>query len=264
MNITHDFHIHTKLSPCAKETATVQHYLKKAKELQLKKIGFADHFWDSAIKGANEFYEPQSYEHLLQLKSELSELNTDGIEVFWGCEAEYDAVRRDVAITEETAEKFDFVIVPNSHTHMMMPGEYYNPYQKHANFMVQAYEDILNSSVSRYITAMAHPFKAVCCPYDYSILINLISDDRFKRLFEQTAKKNIAVEINLAIYRTMKDDEIEQSALIRMSKLAKESGCKFIFGSDSHSDKGHNTFARAELIADILDLKEDDIAEIAK
>ena len=44
MKITHDFHIHTHLSVCAKDSATVEHYAEVAKNLGLKKLGFADHF----------------------------------------------------------------------------------------------------------------------------------------------------------------------------------------------------------------------------
>ena len=45
MFIDHDMHIHTHYSPCADATATAEHYIQKAHELGLKKIGFADHMW---------------------------------------------------------------------------------------------------------------------------------------------------------------------------------------------------------------------------
>ena len=50
MKITHDFHIHTHLSHCGHPSAQVEHYMKTAKELGLKKIGFADHFRVSSIR----------------------------------------------------------------------------------------------------------------------------------------------------------------------------------------------------------------------
>ena len=79
-----------------------------------------------------------------------------------------------------------------------MPRDCFEPYQKHVDYMIQAYLDIINSKVNKYITAVAHPFEAVCCPYDNEILINMISDDTFKRLFDETAEKGIAFEINVA------------------------------------------------------------------
>lgn len=49
MKITHDFHIHTALSSCAQPSATLESYLAHAKRLGLKKIGFADHYWDEKV-----------------------------------------------------------------------------------------------------------------------------------------------------------------------------------------------------------------------
>ena len=169
-----------------------------------------------------------------------------------------------MAITEERAEQMDFILVPNSHTHMMMPKDWYEPYQKHVDFMLQAYEDIINSNVSRYITAMAHPFLAVACPYDKSILVDMITDDQFKRLFDKTAEKGIAFEINVASMVNNTTEEIEKSSQIRMFKLAKECGCKFIFGSDAHNNTAHDTYHHADFVAGLLGLTENDLIDIAK
>jgi hypothetical protein len=112
---------------------------------------------------------------------------------------------------------------------------------------------------------MAHPFDAVCCPYDPSILINMISDDTFKRLFDRTAEKNIAFEINVAYTKNMTPEEIANDCHIRMFCLAKECGCKFTFGSDSHSISYPELFLeRAAFVAELLDLKESDLAKIAR
>lgn len=263
MKVKHDFHIHTNLSLCAREDATVENYMQAAEKHGLEKIGFADHFWDSSIEIGHGFYDIQNYNHVQQIKPLLEQMRSDKIKTYFGAEVEYDPKHRGVAITEAVAEQFDFLIVPNSHTHFMMPKDCYEPYQKHVDFMVQAYEDTINSNVSRYITAMAHPFDAVCCPYDYNILINLVSDDCYKRLFYRTAEKEIAVEINMGAYRLFTPDEIEQSSKIRMFRLAKECGCKFIFGSDAHSADGQEGYEKSSILMELLELKEKDIADIA-
>lgn len=265
MKITHDFHIHTNLSVCAVESATVVNYIERSRKMGLTKLGFADHFWDPAVGYCpNDFYKPQNWEHVQTLKAELEALKTEDLKFYFGCEAEYDPVNHGVGITEETAEKFDFMIVPNSHTHMMMPRELYHPYEKHVDFMVQAYKDIIESPVSKYITAMAHPFEAVCCPYDNSILINMISDDCFKYLFDRTAEKNIAVEINVAGMQRMSPEQVAECAQMRMFRLAKECGCKLIFGSDDHAAVQPDAYKHADLVANLLGLKDDDMAEITK
>ena len=267
MKIKHDFHIHTDLSICANETATLGNYIEIANKLGLEKIGIANHFWDSKIEGRLDFYKTQDFEHILKLKPEIEKVQSDDLKIYFGCEAEYDYKHHDVAITEEVAEQLDYVLVPNSHTHATMPKEFYEPYQKHVDYMLQAYEDIINSKVSKYITAVAHPFCAVCCPYDREILLNMISDDTFKRLFDMTANKGIAFELNVDYMAKFKKsyEEIEEAAHIRMFRLAKEMGCKFIFGSDAHSTTEHKTYEQlTKAFVELLGLKETDLAGIAR
>lgn len=266
MKITHDFHIHTGLSTCArdKENATLEKYLENAKTYGFTQMGFADHFWDDAIPGAIPWYQPQNLAHVLQLKEQLRQVKDCPAKLYFGCEVEYDPYRRDVAVTEEHAELFDFIIVPNSHTHKTMPKDLYEPYERHAEFMLQAYEDILDSQVSRYITAIAHPFQAVCCPYDYPVLMNMIRDDQYKRLFDKTAEKGIAFEINMHVFSQLTDEQICAMPQIRLFRLAKEAGCKFIFGSDAHTYKPHERYFRTEFLCDLLELKESDLAPITR
>ncbi len=264
MKITHDFHVHTKLSICANETATVENYIAHAKRLGLKKIGFSDHFGAGDIPGARGFYRAHPYEHNAELKETLAAVNEPDLKLYFGCETEYHTPKRDIAITEEEAEKFDFILVPNSHTHMIMPKDYIPSYEKHRDFMIMAYGDVLNSPLSRYVTAMAHPFDAVCCPYDPTILIRMISDDQFKYLFDKTAEKGIAVEINTSYTKNMTAEQIASDVHIPMFRLAKECGCKFIFGSDSHDKDYHDFYHNADVIAELLELKESDLAEICK
>ena len=264
MKIQHDFHIHTNLSLCAEKDVTVEYYVQKAEEIGLKKIGFANHFWDENIPSTDGFYVPQNLRHVEQIKTEIEKNKSQDVEIYYGCEVEYDYANHGVSLTEQVAECFDYVLVPNSHTHFTMPKEFYEPHHKHAEFMVQAYKEILNSNVSKYITAMAHPFEAVCCPYDYSILIDLISDDEFKYLFDATAQKDIAVEINIGNYHELDKKQIEQCSQLRMFRIAKDCGCKFIFGSDSHNRRRHGTYGNADIMAELLELEEKDIAEIAR
>lgn len=264
MRIEHDFHLHTNLSLCAKREVTAADYVAGARRLGLKKLGFSDHFWDAAVDGANKFYQPQHYEHICLLKPELEKLRCDDLQIYFGCETEYDPLSRSAAITEATAEQLDFLLVPNSHTHMMMPKDCYEPYQKHADFMLQATYDILSCPVSRYITAIAHPFEAVACPYPNGLLIDLITDDEFKRVLDVMAKKGIAFEINVSSMKGKTPEEIGQMSQIRLFRLAKQQGCKFLFGSDAHNAQAHDWYENATLIANLLALAPDDIVPIAR
>ena len=266
MKITHDFHIHTHLSVCAKDSATVEHYANVAKNLGLKKLGFADHFWDETCgEPRTNFYARQGLEHVLGLKKELAATEFGDTKIYFGCETEYNPITKSAAITPAVAEQFDFIIVPNSHTHMMMPKDLYEPYEKHKQFMIDAYNNILNSDVSKYILSMAHPFEAVCCPYDNKILMKMMTDDEYRYLFDRTAEKGIAVEINVAGKCEQTEQEILDSEPFRLYRIAKECGCKFTFGSDSHTNLEHNGYASTcETIANGLGLKEDDLAETVR
>lgn len=264
MKITHDFHIHTSLSLCGHESATLEHYIATAKKLGLKKLGFSDHFADGNIPGARGFYRAHPFAHNAQLRDALAKLNEPDIKTYFGCETEYHTPKRDIGLTEAEAEQFDFITVPNSHTHMIMPKEYFGNFEKHIAFMIEAYEDILHSPISRYVTAMAHPFDICCHDYTSKDLIPLISDDTFKRLFDKTAEKGIAFELNMSYSKGMTSQDIADDCHIRMFTIAKECGCKFTFGSDSHDDKAHDFYENADILADILGIQEDDLAEICR
>ena len=277
MNITHDFHIHSHLSLCAHKSATAEAYAKIFKEQGIKKAGFSDHFWDDTYENSHAylldntgqhnpkgFYIPQNYEYLCQLKPELSAVDFGDTEIFFGCETDYDPVNRRPAITPETAEKFDFVLMPNSHTHMVMPIAYYEPYEKHIDYMIQIYEDTLNSDVAKYITSMAHPFEAVCCLYDYNILMRMITDDTLKRLFSKTAEKGIAIEVNVSCMKGKTPEEIADLEEMRLYRIAKDEGCLFTFGSDSHDDLSHKYYSNATLVANLLNLTEKDLHPLVR
>lgn len=265
MKIAHDFHIHTHLSVCAKDSATTEHYAETAKKLGLKKLGFADHFWDETCgEPWNNFYKRQGLAHVMELKKELAATDFGDTKIYFGCETEYNPITKSAAITPAVAEQFDFIIVPNSHTHMMMPKELYEPYEAHKQFMIDAYYDIINSEVSKYILSMAHPFSAVCCPYPNKILMEMMSDDEYKRVYDSTAEKGIAVEINVSGMKPDKETVLASEEL-RMFRIAKECGCKFTFGSDSHNSAAHDDYnAVCALFAEALALGETDLAELVR
>lgn len=265
MKITHDFHFHTFYSNDADKSATIENYSKAAKETGYKKLGVAEHFWDDKIEGAFNFYKPLTYDHVSQVKADIDKFSNDELKIYYGCEVEYNPAINGPAITEETAEKFDFIIVPHSHVHETMPSMYTESYDKHLSYLLEVYDNIINSNVSKYILSMAHPFELVRCPYSNEILIDMVSDDTFKRMFDKTAEKNIAVEINTGcLYNGRTDEAVQKCAQMRMFRLARDCGCKFTFGSDAHywSDikRGH----QADFIANVLGLDDNDIAEFVR
>ena len=116
MKIEHDFHVHTHLSSCSSDPkATVENYLRLAKDRGLKLIGFANHFWDSNVPGASEWYKPQDFDHIMKIKDEIPQ-DTLGVKILIGCETEYCGYGK-VGITKRSLQ-LDFVLIPISHLHM--------------------------------------------------------------------------------------------------------------------------------------------------
>lgn len=263
MRAEHDFHVHTHLSSCAKDSATIEHYVRRARELGIKKMGISDHMWDSAVPGAPKWYVPQNFEHIQTIRDEINAVEHEGIEFLIGCECEYDRVGEGVAVSEAVAEQLDFMLVPNSHTHITMPKDLYEPHQAHADYMLKAFYDIINSPVAKYITAIPHPFMAVCCPYPNTELIKLITDDQFKACFTAAAEKGIAMEINPCHFRG-ELETIYNGQLMRMYRIMRDCGCKFTIGTDSHSDTGHDAYRNIYIPISLLELKEDDFAPITR
>ena len=111
LKLEHDFHVHTHLSNCGHDSATIAHYVAKARELGIKKPGMADHMWDSAIPGASKWYAPQDFAHISTIREEIASVEHEGIEFLIGCECEYDYAHRGVALSEAVAEQLDFLIV---------------------------------------------------------------------------------------------------------------------------------------------------------
>lgn len=262
MKIDQDLHIHTNLSSCARREATVDSYIPVLRNNGITTCGFANHFWDERIPDASDWYKPQNFPHICELKDDLKKNCDCGIRLLFGAEAEYCPARHIPAITEEVAEQLDFLLVPNSHTHMTMPKAFYDDHQRHADFMLQAFMDIVTSPVAQWLTAVAHPFYAVSCPYPHETLLPLISEKDFCHAFEVAANKNIAVEINAHIFEKYTLEMMENSGYLKMFRLAKKCGCKFTFGSDAHSAATLSVFAKGMLMAELLELKETDIRRV--
>ncbi|MBE7042192.1 MAG: PHP domain-containing protein [Ruminococcaceae bacterium] len=275
MHIQHDFHLHTTVSFCADESATIKNYFERFRQTDLKKIAFTDHFWDcSKAEPENEWIAQYDYPYLAKIKEEIKKEEKVPFKIYFGCEAEYSPKDGGLIITSETAEKFDFITAASSHTHHFLTKETLANPQKTAEAMVEAYEDIITCDVSRYIGSMAHPFAAIGTPYDRDLLYDMISDDCYLRLFEKTAEKGIAVEINTSCFRKMDNgttvetydaDEIAALPYANIIRLAKKAGCQFVFGSDAHGiDEHEKWFPRADILAEIFEIKEHNLAEIVK
>lgn len=273
MKIEHDFHLHTHLSVCGQDDATIENYMRSAKELGIKKIGIADHMWDAKVPfvesmrhsraaGGGDvvlnWYRRQDIAHCREILAELEQVDTTGVEFFFGGEVDY-CPGVGAAITLEEAEKLAFMTVPNSHTHHLMDTKDYEPKEKHAEFMIRAGMEICTAPTAKYVTALAHPFDATLPPYSPAELMEFITDSQMAEVFCAAKENNIAAEINVSCYNGCPDDQLQNHYMTRILKVAKDCGCTFTFGSDSHDAMGQYILTRGPMVADILGITEEDL-----
>ena len=87
-----------------------------------------------------------------------------------------------------------------------------------------------------------------------------VSDSTFENCYRKAAGLGVAIEINVGAVREVNTD-LDQNQLIRAYRIAKDVGCSFTFGTDSHSVKGLESIQYGGEIADKLGLVKSDIAE---
>lgn len=264
MKIEHDLHVHTHLSSCSDDpAATAENYIKLARDRGLKLIGFANHFWDSNIPGASEWYKPQDFDHIMRIKEELPQ-DISGIKVLIGCETEYCGGGK-VGITKEVAEQLDFVLMPMSHLHMedFVRDKDITAPKDVAKLMVDRFNEVLELDLA---TGIAHPF----IPLGFSNvdeILSHISDDEFRNCLGRAAELGVSIELNASSFPGnygRETDLFHDESLIRAFSLAKECGCLFHFASDAHSLKSFENFFAMERTINILGLTEEDILPLCR
>lgn len=279
MKVEHDIHLHTYLSVCGTDSATIEYYIASAKKLGLKKVGIADHMWDDKIPfvesmrhsraaGDGEvvlnWYRKQNIAHCREILNDLAAADTQGVQFFFGGEVDY-CPGLGAAITEEEAENLDFMVVPNSHTHHLMDKSIYaEPYEKHAEFMLRATLDICTAPTAKYVTSLAHPFDPTCPPHDPEYVVDALTDSQLKEAFCAAKEQNIASEINVSCFNTCPDDQLHNHYMMRILKAARDCGCKFTFGSDCHAAPNQDVLLRGPKIAAILGITEQDLHEFVR
>lgn len=261
--IKHDIHIHTHISACGDREASAARYIEQAQKDGITTIGFSDHFWDSAVPGASRWYAPQNYEHICKLKAEVPDKH-DGVRLLFGCEAD---CRMDgtVGITEVVARELDYMIVAHGHDHMknfVIPENCLENFELHAKFTVNHFKSIVNHPLHRYFTAVAHPFVPGTRYTDTNNLLSCISDSDFRDCFQLAQEHGIAIEINGSTFIDFSEEEIHNLEYVRMFGIAKECGCRFTYGSDSHSHLTDRQFDKVELMKLLCGITDEDFLDL--
>ena len=236
--IDHDLHIHSRLSSCSSDPEqTAERILLHAKENGLSTVCVTDHYWDSAVPGASDWYKPQNFEHISSIKPLPSSLGT---RFLFGCETD---MRKEcvIGLPPERFDDFDFVIIPTTHMHM------------------KGLEAVLNMNLPFEKIGLAHLTCGLIMKSsreEYLRVLEMISDEDMERLFTKAAKLGVGIEINCS---DMQFADEEADIVLRPYRIAKKCGCKFYMGSDAH-DLGYFDIAKQvfERAIDYLGLEESD------
>ncbi len=255
--LNHDYHIHSYLSSCSRDSEqNCVNILKAAEKHGIKELCLTDHFWDSSVSGASNWYKPQNYEHIA---SALPLPQSDNVRFYFGCETDMDKYMT-IGLAPENYDKFDFVIIPTTHLHMSgftidVPLE---DIKARSQIYTERLAALLYADLPFEKIGIAH----LTCPLitqrmwaEHIELIDMISNKTFTELFDRAAKVGVGIEINMP-FNKYAPDEIDR--IMRPYVIAKKCGCKFYVGSDAHHlnsfdsvyETRQNTINYLELIDD--------------
>jgi len=240
MQLRYDFHVHSHVSPCAKPDATIENYLKLIKIENIGAIGFADHLWDENVRRLPDdwFSALCTYKNIEQSKKFIT--NNYDIPVYFGCEVDVD---KDgiIGLEKGKEEIFDYILFGITHYHnpLCLDQELKDDFNYMKKNQIDRFMLAVNSDYS-IPKGIAHPFLH-CGTRFLEKHYQIISDNEFIDCFKEAAKKGVSIEISVAF--TDKNPKIfshfDKSGFayefVRMISLARECGCKFHYGSDSHS-----------------------------
>ena len=91
----------------------------------------------------------------------------------------------------------------------------------------------------------------------------MIDDERYRRIFERTARQGIALEINTSCFVNWSVERIRRSPFLHLFALGKQCGCRFVVGSDAHRESAMpEQAAIGYVIAAMLELTDRDLLRI--
>ncbi|MBQ6846268.1 MAG: PHP domain-containing protein [Oscillospiraceae bacterium] len=256
--VDNDLHIHSYLSSCSDDPEqTPEAILSHAKKYGLKTICLTDHFWDSAVPGASEWYAPQDFSHIKKSKP-LPQ--SEGIRFLFGCEADLDKFRT-LGIDKSRFYEFDFIIISTTHFHMTgftLHDEERASAKNRAKAWVERLDTIFDMDLPFHKIGLAHLACKLIAPERAELLevLSLIPETEMKRIFTKAAKLGVGIELNSS---DMSFSDDEKDIILKPFKIAKECGCKFYFGSDAHHpERLSESIEKFQRAVEELNLTEED------
>ncbi|MBQ9784812.1 MAG: PHP domain-containing protein [Clostridia bacterium] len=254
-----DLHLHSHLSSCSRDPEqTPARILQHAKENGLSTLCLTDHYWDSAIPGASNWYAPQNFDHIA---ASCPLPQADGVRLLFGCETE---LRRDLTlgIPRERYDAFDFIVIPTTHLHMTgftLSEEDAASLESRARLWVERLDAVLGMDLPFRKVGVAHLACGLLAPKpreNYLNVLDMIPTSQMERVFQKAAARGIGIELNMD---DMRFADSEADTVLRPFRIAKRQGCKFYTASDAHHPAHFGEYrALMERAIGLLELEESD------
>lgn len=251
----HDFHIHSTISPCCHdENQTPEAILEYAKENGFKSVCLTNHLWDENVKSEAEWHDGQRF---CCLSSVLPLPQDENVRFLFGAEVDMD-YNYILGVSPERYNIFDFMVISTTHLHLAgntVRTKITTPEEATEHWIVR-FKELLKKDLPWHKVGIAH----LTCGHIFkgrtNEVIPLIPDEVLYNIFSDCSKKGLGIELNI---KTLFSSEEEKNIMLRPYYIAKDCGCKFYLGSDSHKKATlEGAKENFERIITLLDLKEED------
>lgn len=157
----------------------------------------------------------------------------------------------------------------NAEIEALLPERTVDVIKYNAEFLVDSFKKLMANTEFRKMagllpTSVAHPF-APCgfsAPMQKSI-VEAISDSDYADCFTLAKNLGVNIEINTGAINKSADDFADEP-MIRVMRIARECGCTFTFGTDTHSLKGLDSIRRGDRISELCGIGEEQLAEFVR
>ena len=251
----HDFHIHSTVSSCCHDPAqTPEALLRYAEENGYRKICLTNHFWDETVKSEAEWIDKHYFEPVCSVLPLPQGENT---QFLFGAEADMD-YNFVFGISPERLQKFDFVTVATTHMHLdgnTVKTKIQTP-EEAAELWFERNEALLKKDLPWHKIGIAHLTCGHILKERTPEVVKLLDEKRMYAFFSDCAAKCVGIELNM---KTLNMSNEEKEILLHPYHVAKDCGCKFYLGSDSHKQAVlADVKQNFEDVITLLDLKESD------
>ncbi|MDD3117604.1 MAG: PHP domain-containing protein [Victivallales bacterium] len=263
INPNHDLHLHTRLSPCCTDVnQTIPNLVAAARQMGLRKIGMADHAWlqsDTVPAG----WQPNRAGFAVRNRA-IAAITPPPV-VLRGCEADTFGPGR-FSIDRRFAARCDYVILAANHFHfraLVDQPTTVTP-QGVGDHMIRMFLAAVRSHLANIIP---HVFMPMGYWEYYEPAIAAIPDKIFLEVFQETAAADVAVEIT-PVYLPPPPGGIRRTwnlaTPLRVLTLARQAGCRFVFGSDAHALVAMSQLRQLSPLIQALALEEKDLHPLAR